>query len=528
MPSWRRVRSRAAARPDESGFTLIELIVGISILALIIGAISAALITVFADSGATSKNIADSADAQVVSATLTNDVQSAVDITTSSTASHCGTGTQLLGLEWARVGSTTSTTFDTVVSYLAVQQGSTWSLMREECLTGSSTPVNRSTVSSDICEPKGSAPLHGCPTTGQPTPSITPRTKQTSVRAGWASSQGVTGVTFAITEPGSHYTYTLVSDPLPSNAPAGSGTVAAPTPSCGYAAPGTGTYAQTLCFVNFAKYKYATAATCPGQKMTEGITGTPFTLTFRLCVRAGIESNTEAPPAAGSWSSACHGSPAGTGSGVPPPPNPPATLCASSSADIVAVPLPTYTNPPASEAFLGNNGFYTGVPGDPGLYSYIEGTDVTLYFTTVKVLDQNGNAATNWDLVTGDAESTDTTESITWSTCPATGSGGQQTSCAGAPTLNLIPNNPSSTPPNYYGNACLNTKYQQDWLTYGSLAPGAGTAFGHTTAKQEVQCAAGVSEDKTGTVMLEAPEPSTLTVNMVGTGLQAVFLGFLL
>ena len=52
--------------------------------------------------------------------------------------------------------------------------------------------------------------------------------------------------------------------------------------------------------------------------------------------------------------------------------------------------------------------------------------------------------------------------------------------------------------------------------------------FGPTDGAQEVECAAGVDEDKTGTVMLQAPEPTTLTVNMVGTGLQAIFLGFLL
>lgn len=79
-----------------------------------------------------------------------------------------------------------------------------------------------------------------------------------------------------------------------------------------------------------------------------------------------------------------------------------------------------------------------------------------------------------------------------------------------------------------YGNACLNTKYQQKWLTYGSLSVGGGSVFGITSAGQEVECAADVTEDKTGTVMLEAPEPTNLTVNMVGTGLQAIFLGFLL
>ena len=102
---------------------------------------------------------------------------------------------------------------------------------------------------------------------------------------------------------------------------------------------------------------------------------------------------------------------------------------------MVAVPLPTYTSPPASEAFLGNNGFYTGVPGDPALYTYLEGTDITFYFTNIKVLDQNGNPASHWQLVTGDAESTDAGESITWSTCPAAAGGGQRSLVPARPRL---------------------------------------------------------------------------------------------
>ena len=37
-----------------------------------------------------------------------------------------------------------------------------------------------------------------------------------------------------------------------------------------------------------------------------------------------------------------------------------------------------------------------------------------------------------------------------------------------------------------------------------------------------------MSSDKTGTVMLEAAAPTKLTVQMVGTGLEAMFMGVLL
>jgi len=37
-----------------------------------------------------------------------------------------------------------------------------------------------------------------------------------------------------------------------------------------------------------------------------------------------------------------------------------------------------------------------------------------------------------------------------------------------------------------------------------------------------------VSSDKTGTVMLQAAAPTTLSVQMVGDGLEAMFIGLLL
>ena len=45
------------------------------------------------------------------------------------------------------------------------------------------------------------------------------------------------------------------------------------------------------------------------------------------------------------------------------------------AATVMPCPLPTYFDPPTSEAFLGNNGFYTGVPGDPALYPNAEGSN---------------------------------------------------------------------------------------------------------------------------------------------------------
>jgi hypothetical protein len=68
------------------------------------------------------------------------------------------------------------------------------------------------------------------------------------------------------------------------------------------------------------------------------------------------------------------------------------------------------------------------------------------------------------------------------------------------------------------GNAC------------DSTAPGYNATYLTGLSSTTVQCSSpsGVSADHTGTVMLEAAAPSSLTVTLHGGGLQATFLGVLL
>ncbi len=113
------------------------------------------------------------------------------------------------------------------------------------------------------------------------------------------------------------------------------------------------------------------------------------------------------------------------------------TFCLGvSGASVSPHAIPTYFAPPTSEAFLGNNGFYTGIPAHPALYQTSSGT-TTVTITNIQVLDSNGNPASGWELVTGDAESTDAGESLSWTSNKA---------------LNGLPNTNSATAP--YGNAC--------------------------------------------------------------------------
>jgi hypothetical protein len=446
-------------------------IVVTAILPVIVGALVVALLAIFQIQGGVSKRISDSADAQVVSSYYEQDVHGAAYLTTSASVTQCGSGTQLLGLE-SNYNPTTKT-FQTVISYVKVQRNSSWVLLRQYCGSGASgTPTSTTTISSDIASsqaPPTITPMSSGSLSGDPTTT-------------WISTIGVAGVSFTIFEPLSNYTYTLFASPQAGSSSNPQSNVINPTATCGFATPGTGTYAAKLCFVDFASFASAGGAVV-GSTYNQPASGcaivkaaiayTPYTLSFclRTVTTPALNTSGLAPPS-GSVFSQC------------PFQNPPEGLLPS--------PIPTYFAAPTSEAFLGNNGFYTGIPGSPALYQCVEGSTSTVYVTSIQLLDSNGNAASGWHLVTGDAESTDSGELITWTADQV---------------LTDLPNSPSSQ----IGNAC---------------AYGGGVYF--TAPGTTVTCKADINSDKTGTVMLSAPAPTTLTVQMVGAGLEGIFIGVLL
>jgi hypothetical protein len=287
----------------------------------------------------------------------------------------------------------------------------------------------------------------------QAVPTISPSSVNTAAAAGWTATGAVTGVTFAITEPGSNYAYTLVALPGSSASSNLQTAISPPTTNCGFATPGTGTYASTLCFVDFTPFNATQAAYPACQQMSAAVTNTPYTIKFCISI---LDS------------------------------------------PVTPSPFPTYFAPPTSEAFLGNNGFYTGVAGKPAIYQTVQGGLTLVMFNNIQVLDANGNAATGWQLVTGDAESTDTGESLTF---------------LSSQPLNLLPNSPTST----IGNACAAPTVQNPSAIN---LTGVGTTI--------VVCGATVSSDKTGTVMLESAAPTSMDVQLQGGGLQGTFLGMLL
>lgn len=454
---------RARRSNADDGYTLLELLIAIAIMPLVIGSLAFALYAILSQQQHEAARVSDAADAQTVSTSFERDVQSASLVTTSaSIATQCGTGHQLLALEWS---PTAQGAYQDVVSYVELHTGTTYSLVRRLCTSGpSATPTASSYVSYDVPSAQGS-------------PTLTPAAKNTAATAGWVSVLGVTGITFAITEPDSQYAYSVTAVPKAATSSPTLSQVVTPNTTCGFAVPGSGTYASTMCFVDFSAYNFeATGGAC--QQIAAAVQNTPYTLSFCL------KTTTTAPNGTKGYECNVSSEP----------------LIA---ATVVPCPLPTYFDPPTSEAFLGNNGFYTGVPGDPSLYTNAEGSSTSIVLTNVELLDSNGNPATGWQLVTGDAESTDSGESITWSSDQL---------------LSLVPDSPTSS----IGNACQlsGEATPNAGLTPQSLLSGGSAAT--------VTCQASVSNDKTGTVLLAAPAPTTMTSNLVGTGLQAIFVGVLL
>lgn len=122
---------------DDAGVTLIELLITITILGVIIGALGGGLIVAFRFTGETKNRLATSHDAQITAAYFAADMASAETV---GTGLSCGSeGTPVMSMEWTDPGSDASDTDDDVeitVSYVVVQESGETQVVRRLCEDG--------------------------------------------------------------------------------------------------------------------------------------------------------------------------------------------------------------------------------------------------------------------------------------------------------------------------------------------------------------------------------------------------------
>ena len=301
---------------------------------------------------------------------------------------------------------------------------------------------------------------------------------------------------------------------------------AAAATGCNYATTGTGVYADTLCWLDFsangAAITTAYAGATEAQDCTiAGFSGTQRRTVYRSVLGAAYGQVT------GAWGScSSSASPAPGAIDLSTLTNSGGVYYGSVTNYPISVTLPggyvlsaklaisgtsgnangravsARTFPTWSGAFLGNNGFYSGVGGYPSLYQTVSGGRTSVTLSDIQLLS-GGTRTAGFSMVVADAETTDSGESITWTHVGGTG-------------FTWLPNTPGATTQNgTMGNACPQ-----------SYAPALGQS-GATAS-----CVSNTSSNKTGTPMLMVSPTNTTSTfsvssDMVGSGLQGVAFGII-
>jgi prepilin-type N-terminal cleavage/methylation domain-containing protein len=90
---------------QERGFTLVELIIGMVIVGLLVSAIGSALVVSLRTTDVTTARFNESHDAQITSAYLANDVQSAASVTQPPASANCSGSGSLVGFNYSSSGN---------------------------------------------------------------------------------------------------------------------------------------------------------------------------------------------------------------------------------------------------------------------------------------------------------------------------------------------------------------------------------------------------------------------------------------
>ncbi len=199
QPGARRLMLRDRST-EEGGFTLVELLVVTVLIPIVVGALALAISAAFAVQSTVTNRVASAGDAQVTGSLFYEDVQGADIATTSATLTQCGTGTQMLGLEWSPE-PTDPVTYNDVVSYVEEQTGSTKLLVRNFCGSGASASATTSTILASA----------GCWDIAAL--AISPNSEAMSASSSWVSTQAVTNIGLTIDCGGAGSTYALVASP---------------------------------------------------------------------------------------------------------------------------------------------------------------------------------------------------------------------------------------------------------------------------------------------------------------------------
>ncbi|HWC33724.1 MAG TPA: prepilin-type N-terminal cleavage/methylation domain-containing protein [Mycobacteriales bacterium] len=213
----RRLTRKVAEQRPEAGFTLVELLIVVTILPLIVGAITAGFITTLNNRDTTTARLMDSHDAQITSTYFVRDVKSAQYVATSGTT-VCGTASYLVGLSWSAANSS-----GTVITYYVAY----------------TLDAAHSTVNRISCQSGGNKVLPVSHDAGTATATVTCTDGTTSCAASGliaAAPQkkndvGVDHITLAIHEPTSNFDFSVTASPQGAVAKAanqGGGTSLAP------------------------------------------------------------------------------------------------------------------------------------------------------------------------------------------------------------------------------------------------------------------------------------------------------------
>ena len=156
---------------DDSGVTLIELLLAVTLSVILIGVLAAALIVGLKGVRATSETLQDSADAQALSVYLTQDlhsVRAVSDVTTGPHVSDCAGsgGTGVLRLHFGPDDGSTVSGFSVSYRYVestdatAIGNAKRWLLTRYFCRTAPTLgPTLASTVARNLADPASTPPV---------------------------------------------------------------------------------------------------------------------------------------------------------------------------------------------------------------------------------------------------------------------------------------------------------------------------------------------------------------------------------